>query len=199
MKLDGEKKKRMKVSAHIRALVPVALRLKWNIGCTKCGEVHDRFHSSGNLDYCTDCWPGYDNCAHPGCGHFRCEHSVGETWKTIYVKDGQEGNVGDEQYMREGCMNAGCGDCPGFVEPGTYTRLSDSGYARRAAYWALSEMPNVTDVEGSVEISVNINIKLDVYSYEAREAVYKTQFELMEKHPNVLFNFQIVHGISDHG
>ena len=171
MKPGGEKT-RMKtlLSDRIKSLVPKALRLKWHIGCLRCGAVEDGYAVVEGENYCIDCWPGYDCCAFPSCNHYQCEH------------------------YDEGCGNAGC-DCPGYMEH--YSVLSDSGHASRSAYYALSEMPNVIDVKYRVDVTVHVTTKLNVYSYDARRAVYEEQSKLMEEHPNVLFDFHVTHGISE--
>jgi hypothetical protein len=68
--------------------------------------------------FCVDCWPGYDNCARPGCGHYRCEHIfAGTMMRVAYDKDDPQ-NVGQEFAPEVGCMvDDGCDHCPEFIEP----------------------------------------------------------------------------------
>jgi hypothetical protein len=179
--------------------LPKALRKRTGWGCFKCGSTFFDFGYPGldgkkRVDYCIDCWPGYESCGTIGCNHYECEHSHGEVWTTSYVKPGMEdvcGNVGDEVHMPKGCMNAGC-PCTGFITRAQRdAQISDIGHARREAYWKLSEMEGVEEIKSEVQIVVNVTILAGHTTRESREKIYAAESELMREHPNVLFDFVI--------
>ena len=169
------------------------LRRLFGRGCHNCGYPQEL--SFGALNYCYDCWPGYQSCADPGCNHYECEHSHGDTWKTVYVKPGMEEHigykVGDEIEIPKGCMNAGC-PCTGFRTPEEQYRITtDTGQARRETYWALSELDGVERVESRVDTCVTGHTLMVNSTKEQREAVFQQQAKLMAKYPDVVFDFNI--------
>jgi hypothetical protein len=188
---------------RISWLTPKALRQKFGWGCVSCGETFYTFGfpdvlEGKRVEYCGDCWPGYESCGNVGCIHYRCEHSFGEQWTTTYVQPGQPGKVGDIMDIPPGCMNAGC-PCNGFITRAEAAgRIQDYGAARREAYWKLSEMANVTDVVSDVEMCVNVTTYLDTDTREQREKVFEIQSELHRKYPNVLFDFNVTESITKH-
>ena len=90
------------------------LRRLFGTGCD-CGEKE---FVEGK---CVDCWPGYDSCARPGCGHYRCEHQFpgSNTFVVSYSKDNTE-QVGESFEWPVDCMvNDGEEHCAAFVEGGS--------------------------------------------------------------------------------
>lgn len=88
------------------------LRRSLGIGCS-CGE---KIFLDG---CCVDCWPGYDDCAREGCGHYRCEHQFAGSNEFVvsYSKDNPE-QVGETFLWPVGCMvDDGTQHCPSFIEP----------------------------------------------------------------------------------
>lgn len=143
-----------------------------------------------------DEWEGYDSCMRPGCGHYRCEHSMGQVWETVYAAPAVEGaepsfQVGDLVSYPVGCMNGGC-KCEGFW---TTTDLIAFVYklnnARINGSWDLEQVPGVTDTDSEIDITVRIDTFTESREETAREAIYTAEQGVREQHPDVLFDFNV--------
>lgn len=152
-------------------LVPKTLRKRWGLGCYACGsylyfgyggpdETGDR------VEYCIDCWPGYESCGFVGCDHYQCEHIPGM------------------------CGNAGC-HCTGFITKSERDiHISNVGHAARTAFWGLSEMEGIKEVRSEVQIVVRVTTVQSAGKDKAfREKVYDEQVKLMQQYPDVVFDF----------
>jgi hypothetical protein len=92
-------------------LVPF-VRGSFGLGCPNgCGQA---IFTDG---VCVDHWPGYDDCARPTCGHYRCEHQFpGNEWSVSYSKENPEA-VGEKFSWPVGCMvDDGPDHCAEFIE-----------------------------------------------------------------------------------
>ena len=153
-----------------------------------------------------DDWSGYEFCMRPGCGHYRCEHSFGDTWTTVYVRpsepgdlqlkqpEGGEPKVGDKVIWPVGCMNAGC-KCPGF-----WTASDLMGYiqkltrARKDSAYTLEQVPGVVHVESGISITVWVDTYTESKDETVRDTIYETERSLYSKYPGeagagILFDF----------
>lgn len=82
--------------------------------CIDC-KTDSEFFFDG---FCMSCWPGYDSCARPQCGHYRCEHNFPgkNTYTLAYSKDNPE-TVGKTFEEPVGCMvHDGPDHCSEFLE-----------------------------------------------------------------------------------
>jgi len=155
--------------------VPKGLRKRMGWGCYTCGS-YLYFGYGGpdengeRVDYCIDCWPGYECCGFVGCNHYQCEHA------------------------EDMCGNAGC-PCTGFITKNQAdAHISNLGHACRAAYWALEEMEGIKEVRSEVEMVVRVTTVQSAGSTVEnskawRETIYAVQSKLMREHPDVLFDF----------
>ncbi len=164
----------------------------WVKGPDCCGLWEN---PDGRLVECDDWW-GYQNCMFPGCGHYQIEHSDGSPNKIVYSKDHPE-DVGNEVTWPKGCMNAGCGDCPGFwTKDDLYSFVH--GLAR-ARHYASHDMfrdgdqydLNVTHVDTSVSIVVQVTTAVASHDHEALSRVFEREGKLRDKFPDILFNFDV--------
>jgi hypothetical protein len=144
-----------------------------------------------------DEWEGYETCMRPGCGHYRCEHSFGEVWNTVYVDPKLKNpdlKVGDVTSWPVGCMNAGC-KCLGFWTAsdliGYIQRLT---HARKDSAYVLEQVPGVIHVESGVSITVWVDTYTESREESVRDTIYETERSLHNKYPGeagsgVLFDF----------
>jgi hypothetical protein len=139
-----------------------------------------------------DGWDGYEACMRPGCGHYHCEHSFGESWTTVYVKDPEQQNrVGEQTEWPVGCMNGGC-KCDKFWTVDDLVSWSQRlSNARVNSAWDLSQVPGVLDVESEVLTTVRMTSYTESHEATAREVIYTEEEILMNKYPFALFDFHI--------
>jgi hypothetical protein len=148
----------MKLNLRVR-LQNIYARIKYRFVEPKCCGLFK--NPDGRLVECDEWW-GYQNCMYPGCGHYQLEHSDGTPEKIIYDKNNPE-NVGKEVAMRPGCMNAGCGDCPGFWDKAKlHEFIQQLSFARNHATHALSldKFPGVLHTDARVVTKVEIDIDM---------------------------------------
>lgn len=138
-----------------------------------------------------DDWEGYDSCMRPGCGHYRCEHSFGETYTTVYSKDETMTKVGDKLAWPVGCMNAGC-KCDGFWTMTDLMKfMNNLAFGRSNGRHHLYEVPGVEHVESNVEITLHLTSYTKSREAEARYAIYEVEKRIMLEYPGIQFDFQV--------
>jgi hypothetical protein len=157
----------------------------------------------GRLVECDEWW-GYQECMFPGCGHYQLEHSDGTPNKIIYAKDNPE-LVGTLVVDPVGCLNAGCEDCPKFwTKDDLHNFVQQLGQAKRDAYWTLggwhndemADKPPVKRVDVHIDIIIRATTILAPTDEAAREVIFKREQGLMEKYPDVTFDFHVTQDTS---
>jgi len=166
-----------------------------------------------------DDWEGYDNCMRPGCGHFRCEHSFGDTWTTVYIAPGAKKHrweenkcafcgveqvelnkdedcsntvrEGDKTSWPIGCMNARC-KCQGFwTASDLIAFIQKLSSARHNAAYALSEVSGVIHVESGISITVWVDTYTKSRDESSRDAIYDMERLQYDRYPDVSFDFNL--------
>jgi len=96
-----------------------------------------------------------------------------------------------------GCLNAGCEDCPKF-----WTKDDLHNFMQllaRARHHATHDMhrdgeqydPNVTHVDTSVSIVVQVTTSVGSRDHDALNKVFEREGKLRDKFPDILFNFDV--------
>src|SRR5208283_296001 len=149
----------------------------------------------GRLVDC-DKWWGYQECMFPGCGHYQLEHSDGTPNKIIYSKDRPE-LVGTLVVDPVGCLNAGCEDCPKFwTKEDLHNFVQQLAIARHHATHDMfrdgeQHDLNVTHVDTSVSIVVQVTTSVASRDREALSRVFEREGKIRDKYPDILFNFDV--------
>ncbi len=177
----------------------------WVKGPDCCGLWEN---PDGRLVECDDWW-GYQNCMFPGCGHYQIEHSDGSPNTVVYSKEHPE-DVGTEVTWSKGCMNAGCGDCPGFwTKKDLHNFVHSLSYARNQAthmmFYDEDDVEavrnvhddNVKHVDASVRVIVQVTTTVKTRDCEALEKVFAREARIRDKFPNVLLDFDIIYEPED--
>ncbi len=153
----------------------------------------------GRLVECSEWW-GYQDCMFPGCGHYQIEHSDGTPNKILYSKDHPE-EVGTEVVDPIGCLNAGCSDCPKFwTKEDLHNFVQQLSIARHHATHMMfydghgSQKDEVVKhVDTHVGITVYVTTTVDADDRGKLDAIFAREQAIMEKFPNVQFNFDVVY------
>jgi len=97
-----------------------------------------------------------------------------------------------------GCLNAGCEDCPEFWDKAKlHNFIQELACARHHATHMMFRddngviIPNVKHVDSNVSIVVQVTTTVMTRDREALNAVFKREQAIMDKFPNVLFNFDV--------
>lgn len=166
----------------------------WWVGSECCGLWRN---PDGRLVECDDWW-GYQECQFPGCGHYQIEHGDGTPNEIIYSKDKPE-LVGTLVVDPVGCLNAGCGDCPEFWDKAKlHNFMQELAQARHHATHMMfydghggQRDENVRHVDSKVSIVVQVMTTVCTRDREALNAVFEREQAIMDKFPDVLFNFDV--------
>jgi len=104
---------------------------------------------------------------------------------------------GDMVTDPKGCMNAGCGQCPGFWDKDKLHEFIQE--LARARHHASHDMfrdgnqhdPNVKHCDTSVSIVVQATTAVASHDHDVLSKVFAREEKLRDKFPNVLFNFDV--------